>query len=247
MKALSIRKVFTGISILLFLAGCKSPAAIPLTPTMEATPSATVAPLPTSTPPPPTATSLQEGPVFLGQYGTILIGGTIYGHGKKAVILASRGGYSQYEWSLFAITLSQKGYTTLTLGSSDGEGTTVQYVLLAIEFLRANGFTQIVCMGASNGASGCAYNAHVPEMKGLVLLTYHGSADLSNVNYPKIFIAGETSGYKNSTEKGYNAAAEPKTLFVVPGSADSSPALLDSPGMDLNQQVVDMLKEVMGY
>ena len=231
--------------MLLFLAGCKSTAAIPMTLTMDATPSVTVAPLPTATPPPPTATSLQEGPVFLGKFGTSLIGGTIYGHGKTAVILASRGGYSQYEWSLFAITLSEKGYSALTLGSSDGEGTTVQYVHDAIEFLRANGFTQIVCIGASNGASGCAYNAHEPEMKGLVLLTYHGSADLSDISYPKIFIAGEASGYKNSTEKGYNDAAEPKTLVIVPGSSDTAPSLLDTPGIGLDQQVVDMLKDVL--
>jgi hypothetical protein len=203
-----------------------------------------ISPTSQSTPLPPTATPLGEGPVLLGKMGTLYIGGTIYGHGKTAVILASRGGYSQYEWSTLAITLANDGYTALTLGSSDGEGTTVIYVQYAIELLRANGFKRIVCIGASNGASGCAYNAHQPELIALVLFTYHGSADLTDITYPKMFIAGESSGYKNSTEKGYNAAAESKTLVIVPGSSETGSSIIDTPGTDLHNRLLDFLKSV---
>ena len=180
---------------------------------------------------------------MLRQFGSSYVGGTVYGRGKNAVILASRGGYSREEWSGFAVTLADAGYTVLTLSSSDGEGTTVEYVRFAIEFLRANGFKQIVCIGDSNGASGCAYNAHEPELKGLVLLTYHGNADLTDISYPKIFIVGDQTGYQNTTTNEYKAAAEQKTLYLIAGSTDKSPSLLDAPGMDLHKKILDLLKD----
>lgn len=212
MNRLSLQKVITVAFILLFLWGCKTLAITSRTPVPPPTPSLTTAPPVPSTPIPPTATSLGEGPVLLKKFDTVYIGGTIYGHGKAAVILASRGGYSQYEWSTFAMVLADEGYTALTLGSSDGEGATVEYVQYAGEFLRANGFKQIACIGVSNGTSGCAFNVHQPELIALVLITYHGHADLTNITYPKMFIAGELSGYKNSTEKGYKVLLNPKLL-----------------------------------
>jgi hypothetical protein len=240
MNFISLGKVCSGILMLLLLAGCRKPAASPKIQTIEPAPAGKVSP-----PPPvlPTATVLQEGPVVLAQTYPAPLGGTIYGHGRTAVILASRGGHSRTEWSSFAQFLAGKGYTALTLGSSDGEGTTVQYVQFAIEFLRANGFREIVCMGASNGASGCAFNAYLPEIKGLVLLTYHGNADLTNIPCPKIFIAGAATTYKISTEKGYQAADEPRTLVLIPDSAETGPSLLDAPGLDLRNKVLDMLAE----
>ena len=234
----------TGI---LFLSGCM--AAQPVhtaTPTVTPVPSASFTATPTLTPVSPTATPLGEGVVILKQLYGVYIGGTIYGHGGNAVILAGRGGYRRNEWSMFAITLAGEGYTVLTIGSADDEMTSTNYVKYGIELLRANGFKKIVCIGDSNGASGCALNAHEPELKGLVLLTYHGHADLTDLTYPKIFIAGAVSGYQNTTTNGYNAAADPKTLVIIPDSSDTSPSLLETAGMDLHKQVVDMLKDVLG-
>jgi hypothetical protein len=157
-----------------------------------------------------------------------------------------RGGASQYEWSSFAGKLAEAGYTVLSIASLDQEFTSVDYERYAIEFLRAHAFKKIVCIGDSMGASGCAFNAHEPELRGLVLLTYHGSADLTDITYPKIFIASGKGGYQNTTTTGYQAAADPKTLVIIPNSTDVSPSLVDSPGVDLHKQILDMLKDVFG-
>ena len=240
MTRIRLSKTTPSLLTILVLVGCMTaisgPKVATIPPTLSVPPTAL----------PPTATPLSEGAVVLKQIDTIYIGGTIYGQGENAVILASRGGYSQYEWSPFAMALAREGYTVLTLGSSDGEGTTVEYVRYAIEYLRTNGLKRIVCIGASNGASGCAFNAHEPELRGIVLLTYHGNADLTDITYPKIFIAGGVSVYQNNTTKGYKFAADPKTLVIIPDSTDTGPSLLDTPGLDLNKKVLDMLKDVFG-
>jgi hypothetical protein len=117
-----------------------------------------------------TATPLVEGPVLIEQIGSTLLGGTVYGHGQTAVILASRGGYNQLEWAKFAHVLADAGFTGLTMSSLDSESQTIINVGYAIEYLRSHGFRKILCVGASNGASGCAYNAAEPEIMGMVLI-----------------------------------------------------------------------------
>jgi hypothetical protein len=197
---------------------------------------------------PPTATTLPEGRVIIQKTPPNLLGGTLYGHGKIAVILASRGGYSETEWSAFAQVLAGEGFTALTMGSQDDEGVTILNVGYAIDFLKQNGFDKIICIGASNGASGCAYNANRPEIVGVVLVTYHGNADLSKVTLPKLFIAAEQDAvYRPKTEQGYQAAAEPKALIIVPGTAATGPALLDtSGGGDLRTNIVDFVEQCVG-
>ena len=218
------------LSMILVLVGCEAATSTPIPPT----------------PIPPTATPLGEGAVVIRQIDNRYVGGTIYGHGENAVILAGRGGASQYEWSSFAGTLAEEGYTVLSIASLDAEFISVEYERYAIAFLRANGFKKIVCIGDSMGASGCAFNAHEHELRGLVLLTYHGNADLTDITYPKIFIASEKGGYQNTTTTGYQAAADPKTLVIIPDSTDVTPSLVDTPSMDLHKQILDMLKDVFG-
>jgi hypothetical protein len=197
---------------------------------------------------PLTATTLPEGRVIIQKTPLNLLGGTLYGHGKIAVILASRGGYSETEWSAFAQVLAGEGFTALTMGSQDDEGVTILNVGYAIDFLKRNGFDKIICIGASNGASGCAYNATRPEIVGLVLVTYHGNADLSKATLPKLFIAAEQDAvYRPRTEQGYQAAADPKALIIVPGTAATGPALLDSSGGgDLQTNIVDFVEQCVG-
>jgi hypothetical protein len=237
-KRLSLFSITAMLLMILVLVGCgaasgaSNAASVPTVPSISPTPLA------------PAATPLGEGPVVIKQIDTLYVGATIYGHGENAVILAGRGGASQYEWSSFAGKLAGAGYTVLSIASLQSEFISVEYERYAIEFLRAHGVKKIVCMGDSMGASGCAFNAHEPELRGLVLLTYHGSADLTDITYPKIFIASEKGGYQNTTTTGYQAAADPKTLVIIPDSTDVSPSLVDSPGVDLHKQILDMLKNV---
>ena len=197
---------------------------------------------------PLTAPTLADGRVIIQQTSLRSLGGTLYGHGKTAVLLASRGGYSETEWSAFAQVLAGEGFTALTMGSLDDESATILNVGYAIDFLHENGFDKIICIGASNGASGCAHNATKPEIVGLVLVTYHGDADLSKITSPKLFIAAELDTvYRPKTEQGYQAASEPKALIIVPGTAATGPELLDSSGGgDLQTTIVDFVEQCVG-
>jgi len=223
------------ILITAFLFSC-APAVTP-------SPTATSLPTETSTPASPTATPLAEGIVIINNTPGQLIGGTLYGHGETAVILASRGGYPRSEWSQYAQILADEGFTALTISSQDSEGATVIYVRYAIEFLRNNGFKHILCVGASNGASGCAFNASEPEIMGIVLITYHGNAQLSESTLPKLFLGAELDmTYRPKTEIEYEKAAEPKEFIIVPGTAETGPSLLDIPNQNLRDTFLDFLK-----
>jgi len=227
------------VIIICILVSC-SPAAI-------VSPTETSIPIATDTSIPPTATSLPEGLVVINNTTGHLVGGELYGHGETAVILASRGGYSRGEWSQYAQILADEGFTALTIGSQDSEAITVTYVHYAILFLRKNGFKHILCVGASNGASGCAFNAKEPEIKGIVLITYHGNANLSKSTLPKLFLGAELDAtYRPVSEKEYEKAAEPKKLIIVPGTSETGPFLLDTPGQNLREMFIDFLKASAG-
>ncbi len=212
-------------------------------PIATVTPTETIVPSATFTPISPTATSLPEGPVVINDAPGQLVGGRLYGHGKIAVILASRGGYSRDEWNQYAQILADEGFTALTIGSQDSEGQTVTYVYYAILFLRENGFKHILCVGASNGASGCAFNAKEPEIEGIVLITYHGNANLSKSTLPKLFLGAELDRtYRPISEEQFERAAEPKRIIIVPGTSNTGPSLLDTPGQNLREQFLEFLK-----
>ncbi|HTX89668.1 MAG TPA: hypothetical protein VMC09_00505 [Anaerolineales bacterium] len=196
----------------------------------------------------PTPTLLEDGPVIIKQSPFDPLDGTIYGHGKIAVLLASQGGQGESEWTAFAQVLAGEGFTALTVSSQDDEGATAVNVGYAIDFLHLNGFDKILCIGAGNGAGGCASNATQPEIIGLVLITYPGGADLTNVALPKLFITGEEdTADRPKTEAGYQAAAEPKALILVPGTAATGSTLLDaSVDSDLQATVVDFVEQCTG-
>jgi hypothetical protein len=186
--------------------------------------------------------NLPEGNVTIST-GQIPLMGTVYGHGGTAVILASRGGYPDSEWSSVARDLAGDGFTALTIPSPEDENSAVSNVREAIDFLGNNGYEKILCAGASMGASGCAYNAGKPGMIGIVLLTYHGAARLKSSTIPKLFIAaGLDNIYRPLTEAGYRAAGEPKYLIIVENSGQLGAEMLDAPEQDLRDTLVRFLK-----
>lgn len=217
--------------------------------TLTTTPAITPTDIPTATEtkaPSLTITPLAEGRIVIKETTGLPITGTLYGHGETAVILASQGGTSESEWGFFAKYLAQNGFTALALSSPDSQGDTVVLVRQAIEFLRQNGYRRIVCAGASNGASGCAFNAGAPELTGLLLVTYHGAANLTKVALPKIFVAGaQADPWRATTEAGFKKAGEPKTLILVPNASGSGPSILDI-NQDIKEQVLEFLKKCNG-
>ena len=263
------RTVLITILATMFLNGClakaSQPTAVPtatntLTPMAQpsATPTDTPVTTPTTTPtvvptatatkaPSLTITPLAEGRVVIKKTSGLPVTGTLYGHGETAVILASVGGMSESQWSLFAKYLAQNGFTVLAISSPDSQGETVVLVSQAIEFLRDNGYRRIVCAGASNGASGCVFNLKYPEITGLLLITYHATINLSKVTVPKLFIAGEQADpWRATTEAGFKIAGDPKTLLIVPVTSGNGPVILEV-DPDIKKQVLEFLKACNGF
>lgn len=209
------------------------------TPTDALTATATTAPSLTRTP-------LAAGRTVIKKTTGLPVTGTVYGDGETAVILASQGGTSESEWGFFAKYIAQNGFTALALSSPDSQGDTVVLVRQAIEFLRQNGYHRIICAGASNGASGCAFNVKEPEITGLLLVTYHGAANLSKVDLPKLFVVGEEADpWRAMAEAGFNAAGDPRALILVPETPGTGPSILEV-NPDIKKQVLDFLKKCNG-
>ena len=194
----------------------------------------------------PKPQALPAGTVIIKKTAGLPITGSAYGQGETAVILASQAGTSGSQWAFFAKYLADAGMTVVTLSSPEGQGETVVLVGQAISFLREKGYKRIFCAGASNGASGCAFNAAEPEITGLLLLTYHGAANLSISSLPKLFVVGEQADpWRSTAELGFNKAAEPKKLILVPETSFTGPSILEIKP-EIKDEVLAFIKKCNG-
>jgi hypothetical protein len=84
-----------------------------------------------------------------------------------------------------------------------------------LDWLKKEGFTRLICIGASLGTRACNHIALQPEMAGMVLVAgavHH--ATVAGAMYPKLFIAGELDRWAFDIKNGYEKASEPKTLVL---------------------------------
>ena len=241
-----ILQIISFMFSLCLLAGCASPeiaatTALPITLTETATslPGSTTA----EVIPPRTATPTIT-PIALGNKVTfttedgVQLTGTLFGEGETAVILAHQGtpGANQADWYAFAQTLEEHGYTALTFDfrSHGNDRNKLDLDLAAaLQFIRDQGHTRIICIGASMGGTTCIRKALDGEIfEGLVAL---GSAmktslgtgirvseeELASLTLPKLFIAAErdSSLVINDITRMYESSPEPKALYLLPGRA----------------------------
>ncbi len=157
-----------------------------------------------------------------------LIRGTMVGDGEIAVVLAPMFGESRGRWLKFAEYIAPLGYTVVAFdfpgpyGSSSGEFKfdQVQFDALAvIHFLRESGFDNIVCMGASIGASACFEAARIdPGLAGMVLIsapietTVEDTADLL---MSKLLVTADEPDVKSSMEAAYKEMPDPKQFEFI--------------------------------
>lgn len=192
----------------------------------------------------PTATLIALGNevTFTTEDG-IQLAGTLFGEGEPAVILAHQGttGADQTTWHAFAQVLEEYGYTALTFdfrgnGQSSGLPDRNKLALdlaAALQFIRDQGHTRVVCIGASMGGTTCIRKAlDGEEFEGLVtlgsaMITGWGTGirvsedDLVSLTLPKLFITAErdSSLVVNDTTCMYESSPEPKTLHLISGQA----------------------------
>jgi pimeloyl-ACP methyl ester carboxylesterase len=230
--------------------GCGSPeiaatTALPTTPTETATslPGDTTAEIipPRTVTPTVTRVALGNKVTFTTADG-VQLAGTLFGAGEPAVILAHQGttGANQTDWYAFAQVLEEHGYTALAFdfrGNGKSSGLPDRNKLdldlaAALQFLRDQGHTRIVCMGASMGGTTCIRMALDGEkFEGLValssaMITSYGAGirvseeELASLTVPKLFITAEndSSLVINDITRMYESSPEPKALHLLPGS-----------------------------
>ncbi len=240
------------VSILLLgiCTGCGSPE-IAATTTLSTMPTETAISLPGDTTaeiiPPrtvtPTATRILLGnQVTFTTKDGVQLAGTFFREGEPAVILAHQGttGANQTDWYTFAQVLEEHGYTALAFdfrGNGKSSGLPDRNKLdldlaAALQFIRDQGYTRVVCIGASMGGTTCIRKALDGEkFEGLValgsaMITSYGSGiqvseeELASLTLPKLFITAEKDSdlVINDTTRMYESSPEPKALYLLPGS-----------------------------
>jgi len=252
--------------VLTLLVGCEAaspkptpvpPRATPVPPTSAPTPPPTIAA--TATP----AVTVETVHFTTGDHVTLA--GTLFGKGEMAVILAHQGtpGTKQQSWQPFARLLAERGYTALTfdfrgVGQSEGRlgyGNLALDVSAAAEFLRGQGYEQIVCVGASMGGTACIRSARDYSFLGLVILASTMTAgvgsdsltitpdDLANLTQPKLFVTANNDLWivVSDTKQMHELSPEPKSLVLLPGTAHGTSLFDTDAGEELTARLLAFL------
>jgi alpha-beta hydrolase superfamily lysophospholipase len=186
-----------------------------------------------------------------------------------AVVLAHQMNSSSWEWRNYAELFAQNGFTTLIFDFR-GQGHSYGFldfnsvgvdVETAIKYLNANGYDQIVCMGASMGGSGCLAASINYELVGLVNLSgpmnipgtrLVTDEDLTAMTFPKLFMIAEEDtipDWPTYFSEFVDMAAlspEPKELITYPGQAHGVGLLRDAEsGQEAVERLLDFLNAVL--
>jgi len=158
------------------------------------------------------------------------------GTGSSGVVLAHQSDGSLCEWLPYGTALAAKGFHVLAFdfagsGSSSmpKQKTYVEDLRTAVTYLRAQGATKVVIIGASMGAtmSVVAAAAITPPIDGVISLspplTFDGiNAEKAapSLRSPALFIASEMDGDYPSYAKSIESATpvEYRELVIVPGN-----------------------------
>jgi alpha/beta superfamily hydrolase len=194
----------------------------------------------------------------------------IYGHvyrsgGELAVVLAHQREYGADErsWRSFVELIVPQGYTALTfnfrgIGRSEGdinymESELVRDVSAAIEWLQAEGFQRIACIGSSMGGTACLEAALRYDLEGVAAIAAPMSLgeptkitveDLKLLTLPKLFICADNDRYgrlPGCTQLMYDESPEPKKLKFFSETAHGTELFFTQHKEDLRQLLLDFL------
>ncbi len=268
-KALPVLFLIIGA---ILLSACDTQAEIP-----EDTPTATlqltdITMATKTTRPTPTPTPVPEGVEVVrlkAPDSTELVGylqrSDALPEGNLVVVLAHGHTQSHVEWDYFNEILIDHGYSTMRFdfrghgGSSGTENfaTIGDDVKTVIDFLKQEGFNQIVCIGSSMGGSACLAAAVTTEIQGLVSLSgpmnipgtsLVTKSGLESLTYPKIFMVS-LDDYFPGTLEGVRQlnklAPEPKQYYEYEGTAHGSGFFYDTDGEQVLQILLDFLKDLV--
>jgi WD40 repeat protein len=249
-----MKQMSTFVFIAFFLAGCAASA-----------PPATATPSPPPTPNLPTSTATPVSPgerpweFTLTTEDGLQLAATLFGEGEVAVILAHQGtiGADQTTWHAFAQILAEHGFTALTIdfrGNGESEGFASPEdldldLMAGIQFLKDQGFTEIICVGASKGGTACTrvaldsgeFSAIAVIASGLIAGGGSNSLmieidELPNLTIPKLFLtaAQDSPSVVSGIQRMYDHSPEPKEIHFLPGREHGTDLFQTEAGDDLS-------------
>ena len=172
--------------------------------------------------------------VRFGRNGSTDLGGLVYGTGRSGVVLAHQSGGDLCMWLDYGKMLAQRGYRVLLFdfpGVASSSGATMRIdeaAVAAADFVRADGASQVVLIGASMGGTAVVAAAAqvTPPIAGVISLsapsTYAGvnAADQArNLAVPVLYaVAEDDPQFVGSARAMFDntPASVPRKLVVVP-------------------------------
>lgn len=271
-----MKKFLSLLLILVFASSCTVTSELSSSPIPETgilTPTTLVDISPVSPLPESISTSLPASyPIESIRFTTtdsITLAGTIFGEGDTAVILAHQGNYGidQKSWFPFAHLLAERGYAALTfdfrgVGKSEGELFYRNLPLdvdAAVRFLQDQGYSRIVCMGASMGGTSCLQTAQDYSFAGLVIIAsvmsidkgedslFITQDDLGNLTQAKLFVtaAHDHPIIVSNIKMMYELFPAPKDLLIIQGRFEHGTDLFTSDaGEELSNALLQFLETI---
>jgi pimeloyl-ACP methyl ester carboxylesterase len=241
------------------------------TPTPTKTPEPTATQVPTPTPEPTIAPFAPGSLTLLTEDGIVLAGYITLPEAEVdkhvALILAHERDSNYHAWDELVSDFVQMGYTVLAFdfrGHGESSGTADYKTLLedvsaAIDYLEFYGFAQIVCVGSSQGGTGClAASLKYETIIGLALISAPQNiqrklvtkSDLEALEIPKLVMVAEndyaefsTPGFVKNILQMYEFSAEPKLLWLEQGISHGTMMLLGDPGLEARTFFFDFLDD----
>ncbi len=185
-------------------------------------------------------------------------GGKIYGllsgKGNHAVVLCHGARFNKESWSEQAKVLTKNGYEVLAIdfrgygrSKQGSQGRALHLdVLAAVDFLKATGAKHVSIIGGSMGGGAAAQAAaeSKPEsVAALILLAAVPIRHPEKMQGRKLFIVAKGDRLKPSVVRQFDAAAEPKKLVVLNGSAHAQHLFNTSQKSVRMQRILDWLSQ----
>jgi pimeloyl-ACP methyl ester carboxylesterase len=210
-----------------------------------------------------TSGSVADEPVAFQTDDGATIKGHLYttpGPKQRAVIFAHMYPNDQRAWTAFAKELAGGGIATLTFdfrgyGESGGSKDIskidhdLRYALL---FLQSRDYPLIYLVGASMGGTAVLKVAASQEVAGIVTISapvsfmgLDAGTDIPKVSVKKLILASknESEGGGQAAQQIYQAAQEPKTLFLFDGSAHGTEILSGPNAGDLKSRITSFVSQ----
>jgi pimeloyl-ACP methyl ester carboxylesterase len=185
----------------------------------------------------------------------------LYGAGERGVVLAHGARFDKASWKDQANQLAGAGYHVAAIefrgyGKSKGgpksnspQDEMYLDVLAGVDFLRSHGAKSVAVIGASMGGRASA-NAVVKGAPGaidqLILLAHAPIENPERITGPKLFASAKDDPVTAQVLKQYEAAPEPKELFILEGSAHAQFLFSTDQGERLMKEILGFLNTQSG-